>query len=178
MALSLPLRLRAEPIVKESFKNCNLFVLPSKYEEKLCIIVSNIAQGGIFALASDIMYKFDEIIEILELSSSEISPFIYVLSENAWFVYDKNNSFSMLRITSINELREKMTSTAYAFNTNITGCYKVIEGINRYYSRQVLEPAIRGFLSILEKQFPRNDLYLFELLQNAVDDGAIPRLLL
>ncbi len=173
MALSLPLRLRAEPIVKESFKNCNLFVLPSKYEEKLCIIVSNIAQGGIFALASDIMYKFDEIVEILELSSSEISPFIYVLSENAWFVYDKNNTFSMVRITSINELREKMNSTAYAFDTNITGCNKVIEGINRYYSRQVLEPAIRGFLSILEKQFPRNDLYLFELLQNAVDDGAM-----
>ena len=37
---------------------------------------------------------------------------------------------------------------------------------------EVLEPSIRGFLSILEKQFPRNDLYLFELLQNAVDDGA------
>ena len=42
----------------------------------------------------------------------------------------------------------------------------------RYYKRQVLEPSIRGFLAILEKQFPRNDLYLFELLQNAVDDGA------
>jgi hypothetical protein len=36
----------------------------------------------------------------------------------------------------------------------------------------VLEPSIRGFLAILEKQFSRNDLYLFELLQNAVDDGA------
>jgi hypothetical protein len=36
----------------------------------------------------------------------------------------------------------------------------------------VLEPSIRGFLGILEKQFPRNDLYLFELLQNSVDDGA------
>ena len=173
MASSLPLRLRAEPIVKESFKSYNLFVLPSKYEEKLCLIVSNIAQGGMFALVSDILYKFDEIIEILELSSSDISPFIYVLSENAWYVYDKSNTFSMVRINSINELKEKMNSSAYAFDTNIRGCNKVIEGINRYYSRQVLEPAIRGFLSILEKQFPRNDLYLFELLQNAVDDGAM-----
>ena len=48
----------------------------------------------------------------------------------------------------------------------------VVEGIHRYYSMQILEPSVRGFLSILEKQFPRNDLYLFELLQNAVDDGA------
>ena len=29
-----------------------------------------------------------------------------------------------------------------------------------------------SFLSILEKQFARSDLYLFELLQNAVDEGA------
>ena len=42
----------------------------------------------------------------------------------------------------------------------------------RHYARQVLEPSIRGFLSILEKQFPRNDLYLFEL-QNSVDDGRV-----
>ena len=32
---------------------------------------------------------------------------------------------------------------------------------------------MRGFLSLLENAvFPRNDLYLFELLQNAVDDDA------
>ncbi len=30
-----------------------------------------------------------------------------------------------------------------------------------------------SFLSILEKQFSRSDLYLFELLQNAVDEGAM-----
>lgn len=51
-------------------------------------------------------------------------------------------------------------------------CGMIVQGIERYYSRQVLEPSIRGFLAILEKQFPRNDLYLFELLQNSVDDGA------
>ena len=48
----------------------------------------------------------------------------------------------------------------------------VVRCIQRYYAHQVLEPSVRGFLGILEKQFPRNDLYLFELLQNAVDDGA------
>jgi hypothetical protein len=56
---------------------------------------------------------------------------------------------------------------------NIHSCQRITEAIQRYYARQVLEPSVRGFLSILEKTFPRNDLYLFELLQNAVDDGAM-----
>jgi hypothetical protein len=49
---------------------------------------------------------------------------------------------------------------------------RIVNGIHSYYETQILEPSVRGFLFILEKQFPRNDLYLFELLQNAVDDGA------
>ncbi|OEU14855.1 hypothetical protein FRACYDRAFT_262116 [Fragilariopsis cylindrus CCMP1102] len=48
----------------------------------------------------------------------------------------------------------------------------ITNSIRNYYSRQILEPSVRGFLSVLEKQFARSDLYLFELLQNAVDDGA------
>ena len=48
----------------------------------------------------------------------------------------------------------------------------VVGAIRAYYEQHVLEPSVKGFLSILEKQFPRADLYLFELLQNAVDDGA------
>jgi hypothetical protein len=48
----------------------------------------------------------------------------------------------------------------------------VVNAIHAYYERQVMEPAVRGFLSLLDKQFPSNSLYLFELLQNAVDDGA------
>lgn len=47
-----------------------------------------------------------------------------------------------------------------------------MKAIHAYYERQVMEPAVRGFLSLLEKQFPSNSLYLFELLQNAVDDGG------
>ena len=48
----------------------------------------------------------------------------------------------------------------------------MVGAIRAYYEQHVLEPSVKGFLSILEKQFPRADLYLFELLQNAVDDGA------
>ena len=48
----------------------------------------------------------------------------------------------------------------------------VVGAIRAYYEQHAFEPSVKGFLSILEKQFPRADLYLFELLQNAVDDGA------
>jgi len=48
----------------------------------------------------------------------------------------------------------------------------IVSAIHNYYQQHVLEPSVAGFLSILEKQFARSDLYLFELLQNAVDEGA------
>ena len=48
----------------------------------------------------------------------------------------------------------------------------IVTDIQKYYAQQVLEPSVRGFLGILEKQFPRSDLYVFELLQNAVDELA------
>ena len=75
----------------------------------------------------------------------------------------------------------------------------LVEAIESYYMQHVLEPSVAGFLSILEKTFARADLCtraeieatsasarrqlsrrgfeltitdLFELLQNAVDEGA------
>ena len=48
----------------------------------------------------------------------------------------------------------------------------IIASIARYYGLQALEPSVRGFLAILEKQFDRADAYVWELLQNGVDDGA------
>ena len=52
------------------------------------------------------------------------------------------------------------------------GRQAIVAAIYGYYRQHVLEPSVVGFLSILEKQFARSDLYLFELLQNAVDEGA------
>ena len=48
----------------------------------------------------------------------------------------------------------------------------IVGAIHGYYTQHVLEPSVGGFLSLLSKQFARSDLYLFELLQNAVDEGA------
>jgi len=36
----------------------------------------------------------------------------------------------------------------------------VVASIARYYRRQALEPSVRGFLAILEKQFDRSDAYV------------------
>ncbi|KAL3926415.1 MAG: hypothetical protein SGPRY_003308 [Prymnesium sp.] len=49
----------------------------------------------------------------------------------------------------------------------------IVRAIHDYYLQHVLEPSVAGFLSVLEKQFARSDLYLFELLQNAVDEGSL-----
>jgi len=48
----------------------------------------------------------------------------------------------------------------------------IVTSIRTYYAQQILEPSVRGFLSVLEKQFSQSNLYIFELLQNAVDDDA------
>ena len=69
-------------------------------------------------------------------------------------------------------------STVQSMLATIPKCHDIFvarlltESIRIYYAQQVLEPSVRGFLTVLEKQFARSDLYLFELLQNAVDDGA------
>lgn len=49
----------------------------------------------------------------------------------------------------------------------------IVSAIHGYYVQHVLEPSVAGFLSVLEKSFSRSDLYLFELLQNAVDENAL-----
>lgn len=41
----------------------------------------------------------------------------------------------------------------------------IVEAIHGYYMQHVLEPSVTGFLSILEKQFSRAELYLFEVIQ-------------
>jgi hypothetical protein len=41
---------------------------------------------------------------------------------------------------------------------------RIVKGIHRYYGGQVLEPSTQGFLSIIEKSFPRSDLYVLPTL--------------
>lgn len=157
---SLPLRLAAEPYVRRIKHHC--FILPTKQEERICIVISN---EGIIAAICDQYISPPELASLLEIASDALPPVQFAFNTKQWFDLQRN------------EIPEKDVMMTIAPVQNVlclsNHCARVIEGIFRYYSRQVLEPSIRGFLSILEKTFPRNDLYLFELLQNAVDDGAM-----
>jgi len=48
----------------------------------------------------------------------------------------------------------------------------VIDSIRYDHSRQLADNLLAGFVKRLDQQFSRAELYLFELLQNAVDEGA------
>ena len=188
--MSLPLRLAVEPIAKRIFGNC--FVLPSNDEERLCIIVTNYNNYnnisntlinlynqynnnnvGLIAITVNTVNDIKDIKSILGLDSNDISFFVYVYKTDQWF--DKGGSQLLSSPpntqTIVSSIQATTSNTSY--NVLVKKAQIIVNGIQRYYGRQVLEPSIRGFLSILEKTFPRNDLYLFELLQNAVDDGAM-----
>lgn len=157
--MALPLRLAAEPVCRARLGNC--FILPSSDEDAVCLVVG---EGGLVAVACS-----------RELTSEEIARYIgcdagcvpgpesrVVMPGNKWGgSAAQPKATHPLQQCACGDPQHKCLVPK-----------RVVEGIQKYYARQVLEPSIRGFLSILEKQFPRNDLYLFELLQNAVDDGA------
>ena len=152
---ALPLRLYSEPIARDILGS-GTFVLPSKDEEAVCLIVNS---SGLVALALQAPMSNSMISEILELG--ENIPSCRLIRGDRVFT-GKQQSW-------------EASAGPCCHCRDSSSCkvaQRIVEGIHRYYARQVLEPSIRGFLSILEKQFPRNDLYLFELLQNAVDDGA------
>jgi len=159
--MSLPLRLKVEIPVRAVCGVC--FVLPSSDESKVCFVVND---HGLIALACSECFSADEISRITNISSSDLPDyFLCQVGDSNDFQWWKCGSKC---VSAPNQRDIACTSKSL----HATVARTILESIERYYSRQVLEPSIRGFLAILEKQFPRNDLYLFELLQNAVDDGA------
>jgi hypothetical protein len=123
---------------------------------------------GMIALVLDQPYDTDTILGFMQLSGGiRLPAYTMVLSaalpEPRWIHTESQGEVAVV---------DRGILIAAVCDCDQAVARLVVEGIQRYYGRQVLEPSIRGFLSILEKQFPRNDLYLFELLQNAVDDAA------
>lgn len=158
----LPLRLAAEPHARRLINNC--FLLPTKYEDSVCLIINS---NGLWALATDKLYTTEALSKMLDnLAFEDLPEYCFVFNSLKWF-----NRQGQELLGDAAAAQSKRTPARSISNGSQSR--QIIEGIHRYYSRQVLEPSIRGFLSILEKTFPRNDLYLFELLQNAVDDGAM-----
>eukprot|EP00978_Attheya_sp_CCMP212_P009862 scaffold23476_cov53-Attheya_sp.AAC.5 len=90
-------------------------------------------------------------------------------NEMEWFVYRAREEFP--EVMAKNEM-EQFSSTDDIIVHDVFAAKLLTESIRNYYAQQMLEPSVRGFLGVLEKQFAQSNLYLFELLQNAVDDGA------
>ena len=157
---SLPLRLAAEPVARARLGN--VFILPSREDEsKACLIV---AEDGLVASAASQAYSDDELAQLYGCDKACLPRLRLVLPTGG-----SSPTWSGTPFKPSGPLQQ---CSCTSDNHRCLVPQRVVEGIYKYYARQVLEPSIRGFLSILEKQFPRNDLYLFELLQNAVDDGA------
>jgi hypothetical protein len=166
-AVVLPLRIRAEPVANSRFGKC--FLLPSvQADDNVCLVI----QQGIVALACSLPAPASSALSAATgIDLSMMPPLLLAMPEHGsgkhdWMRWD-NSKCDYVQET----VRDPPLPPPSICSR--TQAKAVIQGIHRYYSRQVLEPSIRGFLSILEKTFPRNDLYLFELLQNAVDDGAM-----
>lgn len=158
---SLPLRLKVEPFAKRQLSACH--ILPSADEEKVCFIVAD--AGWVATVVSELsLWDRASIARITSLPETAVPLFAVVQTGDDFCWY--SGAEKCPEPPSKRDLLRSANASTPPVAEAIVG------SISRYYGRQVLEPSIRGFLAILEKQFPRNDLYLFELLQNAVDDGA------
>ncbi len=171
--MNLPLRLFSEPIVRSAFKT-GCFVLPTANEDLVCLVA---ADQGLIALVISKILSDKELAQIIGCSVEclpRLRLFCQLTSSTdqtyAWMELDKPIAHDAVVNFNHWAAAERQCICCNTHTCAVPRC--LTEAMNRYYARQVLEPSIRGFLGILEKQFPRNDLYLFELLQNAVDDGA------
>ena len=196
MSLSaLPLRLWAPPHLERqlnnlgsSFRNHVLDINLQQHNKTVTIVLDDYGILGIVVDSNDqILNKYVKfsgnnkvlsnnltqsiVNEHFLLTASETSEISFILvranSNSSIFVPIGSGQINFNESIALNHLEERKKKTLHS-----PVAKKIVNGIYEYYKTQILEPSVRGFLFILEKQFPRNDLYLFELLQNAVDDGA------
>lgn len=148
----LPLRLLAEPIARETLGHC--FVLPSKDEDSVVLIIS---ESGLLAIASNRKYENSELCQLIECPVTCLPVFQIAFAAEGTCWYRGTDKVSARSIHIDRQLSSPSSSSqcACTFHHSCVIPQRIVEGIERYYSRQVLEPAVRGFLSIL------GDIYIF-----------------
>jgi hypothetical protein len=172
----LPLRLWAAPIVVKALNDsagrrtyclgCSpdlVLVLCNKPGRCVAIVVAEPMRPGSVRTALFGASGTDHRVTLPPLQlirTAQGSPLWYTLEEGP----------RLLR--SLDAVRSAINAADQRTDTSSEFAKLVVDGIREYYRHQVLEPSVQGFLRILEKQFPRSDLYVFELLQNAIDEGA------
>eukprot|EP00035_Acanthoeca_spectabilis_P002881 m.90101 g.90101 ORF g.90101 m.90101 type:complete len:1844 (+) comp11809_c0_seq1:123-5654(+) len=156
-------------------------VLTATFSDNVAMILSE-SGLGLVAFDGEILPRV-ELAVALGLSAAgekELPPLALVRSRGGdpgshdatWVAYDNTETPRRLRKSEAVTVAKATTSERANPRLSIALSKWITQAIHRYHSSQVMESTIQGFLSIVERSFPRNDLYLFELLQNAVDDGA------
>eukprot|EP00929_Paragymnodinium_shiwhaense_P058034 TRINITY_DN29073_c0_g1_i1.p1 TRINITY_DN29073_c0_g1~~TRINITY_DN29073_c0_g1_i1.p1 ORF type:complete len:2453 (+),score=733.32 TRINITY_DN29073_c0_g1_i1:150-7508(+) len=159
----LPLRLQAEPVVKDALGPASR-VIGSDGRPVLIF-----TDAGLVAIAVERQMQPHELSQAVGIPPRDLPKLTLVrgFGPGLTWLYEG----SPIRQQPKQQFRDMALNVAIKITEPIAEV--AVRTIQRYYKVQVLEPSTRGFLSILEKQFARSDLYLFEILQNAVDDGAL-----
>ena len=74
---ALPLRLQVEPAARKAFGSC--FVLPSRLEDQICLIVT---EDGLIAIAVCHTSNITEALKVLELEPIDAPKFVYDASSS------------------------------------------------------------------------------------------------
>ena len=192
--MRLPLRLAADPFAKQISDNCVSLGLQHATHHhgqnnniELAMLVDD---DGIHAFCSSHRMSRSELLSLIVIEEEETSHEQHD-SISSWKKEDllllvrqeaaaggrrtnnNNNAMEWYRYPAGQEEATLLSSIPkqHPINHDVFCAKLITTSISRYYAQQILEPSVRGFLSVLEKQFAHG-LYLFELLQNAVDDGA------
>ena len=166
-AMALPLRIRAERHSAAKFGGKQTFILPSKEENEVCLIIHDSGVVSLVVSNQGSLNSQQRLCSLLGLNDfSALPKYCLVIEDSSDRTSssdpsDRNHKTCRWIETSTGADASKADKEAIIRSaiSSQDSSRIVVEAIERYYGRQVLEPSIRGFLSILEKQFPSNNLY-------------------
>ena len=180
----LPLRLAAEPYAKKAISpscvSLGIIATASSDAVELAFLCDD---DGIHAFCTSRLVTRQELLVLLEAALSiddwtkvpewNEEPLLLLVRDSGSHQHNKMQWHHYAHMSQHAQLISGSDLSKHIRPVHNEICAQLVTtSIRHYYSQQILEPSVRGFLSVLEKQFGRSDLYLFELLQNAVDDGA------
>ena len=193
--VALPLRLAAEPYAKEGISSScvslGILVATSTASTTSVELAALADDDGIHAFCMSerlpraaLLERLQSAVPHTDIATTgwQTQPLLVLLRDKRsnsnpnlmqWHVFEENEE--EVQPISANVVKDRMLQQKQQNHFPVHNAFVaelITNAIRQYYSQQILEPSVRGFLSVLEKQFARSDLYLFELLQNAVDDGA------
>ena len=144
--MSLPLRLYAEPIVKVLFGVC--FLLPSTREEELCLVIND---NGLIGLVLSAQMDDDALASIVGIDKVSLPKIRIVCPQHTQKSLQQEIFIHIENMKNVSKekvqlyFRDHIKSQQNYPNASCLQIPRVIvESIDRYYARQVMEPSIVG----------------------------------